>query len=282
MATLAHSLVNLREEVNQRWPARDKASDGWIGNDAHEAGVTDLDGDGDVDGNDAALKSQHNPDNRGIVHAIDIDKDGVSIPLLMAAFKAHPSCWYFIHNRKIYQRKNEFAPRDYTGANAHTEHIHISITLSVAAENNDSPWGIKEEDMAALTEAEFDRIRAEALSAAKEAVRWYAVSGDARDIGDTAQSVPLRMWQMGGLHALAARKTADEIKGMIVALATAVTLDDDVDEDALSAKLVPFIVGALGQPGVISQLSDALMENLAVVVNDERDKRERARLGTGQ
>ena len=58
MAKLVKAGVTLRNEVNRRWPRRDKRSDGWIGDKAHQA-----------------RKSDHNPDARGWVHAIDIDAD---------------------------------------------------------------------------------------------------------------------------------------------------------------------------------------------------------------
>jgi hypothetical protein len=50
--------VTLRNQVNKRWPKRDKRSDGWIGDKAH-----------------AGRQSDHNPDARGLVHALDIDAD---------------------------------------------------------------------------------------------------------------------------------------------------------------------------------------------------------------
>lgn len=50
--------VTLRDQVNQRWPHRDKASDGSIGDASHQARPSD-----------------HNPDSKGLVHAIDLDKD---------------------------------------------------------------------------------------------------------------------------------------------------------------------------------------------------------------
>jgi hypothetical protein len=58
MARLVAGGVTLRNQVNKRWPKRDKRSDGWIGDKAH-----------------AGRQSQHNPDARGLVHALDIDAD---------------------------------------------------------------------------------------------------------------------------------------------------------------------------------------------------------------
>lgn len=58
MARLVAAGVQLRNQINARWPNRDKRSDGWIGDKAHQA-----------------RKSDHNPDARGWVHAIDIDAD---------------------------------------------------------------------------------------------------------------------------------------------------------------------------------------------------------------
>lgn len=58
MAKLVAGGETLRNQINRRWPNRDKASDGWIGDAAHQARPSD-----------------HNPDSKGLVHAIDIDED---------------------------------------------------------------------------------------------------------------------------------------------------------------------------------------------------------------
>jgi hypothetical protein len=50
--------VTLRRQVDQAFPKRDRRSDGWIGDKAHQA-----------------RQSDHNPDARGWVHALDIDAD---------------------------------------------------------------------------------------------------------------------------------------------------------------------------------------------------------------
>jgi hypothetical protein len=58
MARLVAGGVTLRNQVNKRWVRRDKRSDGWLGDAAHKARVSD-----------------HNEDARGLVHALDIDAD---------------------------------------------------------------------------------------------------------------------------------------------------------------------------------------------------------------
>jgi hypothetical protein len=51
-------VTTLRNQVNRRWPKRDRRSDGILGDKAH-----------------AGRQSDHNPDARGLVHALDIDAD---------------------------------------------------------------------------------------------------------------------------------------------------------------------------------------------------------------
>jgi hypothetical protein len=48
----------LRDQINKRWPNRDKASDGSKGDSAHATRISD-----------------HNPDGKGLVHALDVDED---------------------------------------------------------------------------------------------------------------------------------------------------------------------------------------------------------------
>lgn len=126
MAVLAPSLVNLRAEIDARWPGRDRRTDGWIGDAAHQA-----------------RQSDHNPDNRGIVHAIDIDKDGINPnEVISACIRMDRPTAYVIFNRWIYSRSRDFDPRPYTGTNPHTDHLHVSIQYGTDWEKNTWHWGI--------------------------------------------------------------------------------------------------------------------------------------------
>jgi hypothetical protein len=125
MATLAPSLVRARVTIDARWPERDRTSDGWIGDAAHQARASD-----------------HNPNARGRVDAIDVDKDGIHMPTLIAACLVHPATHYVIHDRRIYERYYGFRPRIYEGDNPHTGHLHVSIMQSVTAENDPTPWSL--------------------------------------------------------------------------------------------------------------------------------------------
>ncbi len=120
---VAPSLVRLRREINIKWPNRDKRSDGSIGDASHSARYSD-----------------HNPNGHGSVNALDIDKDGINARWLVDQLKKHPSVNYIIFNRVIYSRRYGFRARRYTGTNAHTHHIHVSILQTRSAENSTRPW----------------------------------------------------------------------------------------------------------------------------------------------
>lgn len=122
---LAASLIALGNEVNAKWPKRDTASDGAIGDASHQA-----------------RKSDHNPDYSagGVVRAIDIDNGGIDVGELLTAVIADPRVWYVIWNRTIYSRTYGWKARAYDGADPHTGHVHISINHTKAAESASPAW----------------------------------------------------------------------------------------------------------------------------------------------
>lgn len=126
MPSLAPSLVALRAEVKRSFPHRDTGSDGWLGDAAHRA-----------------RKSEHNPDAKGMVHAIDLDTDGLTKAekaRLLKAVIGDDRVWYVIHDGTIWSRTYGWRARRYTGPNPHHGHIHISIRLVQAAERDRAPW----------------------------------------------------------------------------------------------------------------------------------------------
>jgi len=125
---LSKSGIQLREQIDDCFPDRDRASDGWIGDSKH-----------------AARKSDHNPDAQGWVRALDIDSDldrakGTSVYLadqLREYAKSTRRITYIIHMGKICSRKSFWRWVKYTGFNKHTSHIHISFDKSA---DNDSSF----------------------------------------------------------------------------------------------------------------------------------------------
>ena len=139
---LAPSLVRLRDEVNARWPGRDKRSDGWIGDASHQARPSD-----------------HNPDYSagGVVRAIDLDDSGIDRVRLLNEVVGDPRVWYVISHGKIYSVTYGWRANAYTGSNSHHEHVHVSIRHTKRAENGTGRWfGPKKRTK--LPEMEMDRV----------------------------------------------------------------------------------------------------------------------------
>jgi hypothetical protein len=129
---LAHSLRNLVAEIDYRYPNRPIASDGSIGDTRHQAEFSD-----------------HNPDGKGCVHAIDITTgvdvgEQVTRLLLMRARRGQlKALYYVIFRGVIYSKTYGWKARKYTGADPHTSHVHISINRDAASEKWDGVWGVR-------------------------------------------------------------------------------------------------------------------------------------------
>ena len=117
----------LREQIDDSFPDRDRKSDGWIGDSKHAS---------------RGNKSDHNPDfsNKNsqwaYVRAIDVDKDLDSRPSTGACLadqirecaKRDKRIKYVIYAGKIASAKSLWRFRPYTGINRHDSHIHISFS----------------------------------------------------------------------------------------------------------------------------------------------------------
>ena len=113
----------LRLQVDDSYSDRDRTSDGWIGDVRHSARTSD-----------------HNPDAKGIVRAIDIDRDlsGKAKPDLMpdladqlrlfAKRDKSKRIAYIIFNGKICAGNSLWRWVAYRGINPHIKHCHVSFT----------------------------------------------------------------------------------------------------------------------------------------------------------
>lgn len=130
-AKLCKAGVQLREQIDDAFPDRDRSSDGWVADSRHVA----------------AGKSDHIPTKAGWVFALDVDRDlaGKSAkPDLMPyladqirlAGKTDKRIKYVIFNKKICSAKSLWRWVPYRGVNAHTHHCHISFSSKGEADGS--------------------------------------------------------------------------------------------------------------------------------------------------
>jgi hypothetical protein len=120
MSTPAPACRQAIKDANQRWPSRNRASDGILGDARHQK-----------------RKSDHNLGN-----AVDITHDpqsGCDGDLIASLAIKDPRVTYVIWNRKIYNRSRAGEGwRPYRGSNPHTHHCHISI--DARSRSDVRPW----------------------------------------------------------------------------------------------------------------------------------------------
>lgn len=129
---LSRSAIQLREQIDDAYPDRDRTSDGWVGDTRH-----------------AARKSDHNPDAQGWVRAIDVDRDlagkkgkpdlmpDLVDQIRLAAKSGDKRISYIIFDGRIASSKKAWAWRPYDGINKHNHHAHVSFTTQG---DEDSTW----------------------------------------------------------------------------------------------------------------------------------------------
>jgi len=129
---LSKSAAQLREQIDDSFPDRDRSSDGWIADARHMS----------------AGNSDHIPDaSSGVVRAIDIDRDlsGKAKPDVMpylaeqirvAAKSGEKRIAYIIFDSRIASSKKSWVWRPYNGFNKHNHHCHISFTKEGDSNNS--------------------------------------------------------------------------------------------------------------------------------------------------
>ena len=139
---VAKSLLVLRDEINQAWPSRSKVSDGTIGDEAHR---------------NAPGGSDHNPNAYGVVTAFDIThdpKNGFDAHVLAGRLlqNRHRNLKYVISNGRIAGYWTNYKWTNYSGADPHDTHIHVSVGVgedgqSLPPYDDKDPWNVTGEDM---------------------------------------------------------------------------------------------------------------------------------------
>lgn len=128
---VARSLLTLRDQINAKFPNRNKASDGFIGDANHDP------------------TSDHSPWYGGIVTAGDFTHHpGVGFDIDQFTDELQASrdnrIKYVIANSLIMDTRPQFNPWQwvrYTGSNPHTSHVHISVVASGLCDDP-RPWNI--------------------------------------------------------------------------------------------------------------------------------------------
>lgn len=117
---LSKAAIQLREQIDDDYPERDRRSDGWIADARHIA----------------KSNSDHIPRD-GIVRAIDIDADlgahkeeayALVEKIRKLAKKGDKRIKYIIYDGKIMSPILNWKRRTYRGSNPHRSHFHISFT----------------------------------------------------------------------------------------------------------------------------------------------------------
>lgn len=126
---VAESLEVLRKQLNEAFPKRSKISDGAVGDTRHQA-----------------RKSEHNPNAAGVVRARDFTNDpktGIDCQWLADTLVKHkdPRILYLIWNHQVCSsEKQPWKWRPYTGTNAHTKHLHISVVAEPKGYDSKKAW----------------------------------------------------------------------------------------------------------------------------------------------
>lgn len=296
--------TSLLNEVNAVGdPGRLKAQDGTIGDKAHEQRPSDHNR--DETGNTG---SSSDSDSINEVHARDVDSRGPwkieggaerIVQLIVANVRARGYAErrvkYVIYRGRIWvwRKDNDswwFVQENYTGADQHNEHFHVSFMYGAGAgknnpENDTSPWGIlaayqQEGDiMAALTDAQQEDLywRAQRIHLMVRNVERI-MQGLAR--GD----VSLPVWKDTETRfdypalPVAPNAKLNALTSSVSALATAAG-SDDIDEQAIATLVLAGLTqeklsAAIMASGLTpAALAAAIPDALAGSVADELGRR---------
>lgn len=230
---LAKSLDNLFNEIDARWPDRDRRTDGWFTDQRETYG--------------------HNRTERGLCHAIDVDDDGIDEEFIMSnLYRGGDVLWYWIWDRKLYSRKRGFEPVPYTGPSAHTDHMHIEIHHTVKAEDYNGPWGIAPPPSTGDPDMAFDDTDKARLANLEQYAAALLSGQSARNLWDGSKMVerPNALAALVGDTANTTRATEVLVRSLV---------------DRPQVDPFAFVQALIATPEALSALYAALDERLAIV-----------------
>ncbi len=191
---LIPALVQLRTEINAIAPDRQIGADGWIGDTAHKAEISDHNDD------EVGNVPIHDADSVHEVHAVDVTTQLVALEMetlvqfILARCRsgAETRLRYIIFNRRIWRAANGWRQEVYTGKDPHTGHAHFSGVYTTAGEADRRSWHL-EEIPVALTAADKNWLTTTINNAVQQHVddTARAVWGAMLDI-DTGTGVNLQ------------------------------------------------------------------------------------------
>lgn len=167
-------LKALFAEFDRIAPGRDHASDGSIGDTAHQHEVSDHNAD------EVGKVPIHDADHVNEVHAIDVDNNLRESDLTMEKVVqfllgrcrsgAEKRLRYIIYNRRIWSASSGWVQKTYTGASPHTEHAHFSASYTTSLEASTASWHL-EDIPVALTAADKAWITSTIKAQAEAAIK---------------------------------------------------------------------------------------------------------------
>lgn len=172
-----------RQQCNERFPVRDKSSEGTIGDTSHKGS-----------------SSSHNPDRTGNpeyrdgdsldeVRAWDMDKDlgdpdGVTAEILVQHLISLlrngglPWIRYVIYNRRIWHRRDNFVTRSYTGSNPHTDHVHFNSDFTNYADTvTGTNWHFEDLGGVSTIPVVDEKLLVDGKLGPRTIKKWQAVLG---------------------------------------------------------------------------------------------------------
>lgn len=222
-------LVALRTEFNTLSPKRDKGADGSIGDPSHTSSSDH------TPDEDSSVLRNRDADKRNETHALDIDSTGPwpgtgtnkqrFHRINMRILAGEKAKWnddkdkcrlnYMIWDGKIYDKDNNFEPRDYNGSDPHTNHAHYSARYETSCENDTRPWGVIEKAAAKPPVKEAEVAFSEDKIKVTETTGKELFSPP-KKAGDLVEASVLL--QLAGIHSRRAALSTDSLESRMTAM----------------------------------------------------------------